>query len=270
MNKNSNSNSNQVSKPKKRNKVDAIKEMKKGASMLKYGRKGFPHFRRFQISNDLTRLMWYSRKKSLKDTTLYVKDMKDVLSGQQTEVFKQCTQKTLEKASFSIVYGSKLKTLDLVAKSAEEGQLWTKGLKGLIKANKQKKLHKVIQILVDVPYQDITKTKYRQCSDAEKEKYLKQHKNNPDLIANIEAQKDLSKKMFINICKLMKLNNVLKSSEYNNLSLLVSEIEQRIEEIEYGLNNKTADLADLKRDVWVLKVDCTVIEEKLKVLSKIK
>eukprot|EP00486_Rosalina_sp_Unknown_P014949 CAMPEP_0201595354 /NCGR_PEP_ID=MMETSP0190_2-20130828/192379_1 /ASSEMBLY_ACC=CAM_ASM_000263 /TAXON_ID=37353 /ORGANISM="Rosalina sp." /LENGTH=498 /DNA_ID=CAMNT_0048055299 /DNA_START=75 /DNA_END=1568 /DNA_ORIENTATION=+ len=111
-------------KKKKRPKIDAIVEMKRGAAMLKYGRRGFPHFRRFQISHDLTKLLWYSRKKSLNETHVAIKEMKDILDGQQTEVFKQCTQKTLEKASFSIIYGSKLKSLDVVAKSAEEAQLW--------------------------------------------------------------------------------------------------------------------------------------------------
>merc|ERR1712154_166315 len=129
-------------KARKRSKIDAVKEMKRGAAMLKYGRRGFPHFRRFQVSHDLTKLLWYSRKKNLNETHVCVKDMKDILVGQQTEVFKQCTQKTLEKASFSIIYGSKLKSLDVVAKSAEEAQLWIKGLKGLIKANQQGKLHK--------------------------------------------------------------------------------------------------------------------------------
>merc|ERR1712083_1009316 len=98
-----------------------------------------------------------------------VRDMKDILSGQQTEVFKQCTQKTLEKASFSIIYGTKLKSLD------EEAELWIKGLKGLIKANQQGKLHKVVQILVDVDFKDISKTKYRTCTDDERRKYEVQH-----------------------------------------------------------------------------------------------
>lgn len=256
---------------KKREKIDAVKEMKRGAAMLKYGRRGFPHFRRFQVSHDLTKLLWYSRKKSLNETHVCVKDMKDILNGQQTEVFKQCTQKTLEKASFSVIYGLKFKSLDVVAKSAEEAQLWIKGLKGLIKANQQKKLHKVQMILVDVDFKDISQTKYRHCSDDERRKYEVQHKNRPELVHTISSTLVQSNKMFSNVTQLSSESaNVQQSSEYDNILLLTSEIEQRIEEIQYGLDNKTADLSDLKRDVWVLKVDVTVLEEKVKVLSKIK
>eukprot|EP01083_Nonionella_stella_P215166 774648_1 len=257
-------------KKKKRPKIDAIDIMKRGAAMLKYGRRGFPHFRRFQISHDLTKLLWYSRKKSLNETHVSIKEMKDILDGQQTEVFKQCTQKTLEKASFSIIYGSKLKSLDVVAKSAEEAALWIKGLKGLIKANQQGKLHKVVQILVDVDFKDISKTKYRQCTDDERRKYDIQHKNRAELVHTVATTLQQSRKIFQSLTKLSTGNNVMNSNEYNNIQTLTSELEERLEEIEFGLHNKTADLTDLKRDVWVLKVDVTVLEEKVKVLSKIK
>jgi len=260
-----------VVKKKKRPKIDAIVEMKRGAAMLKYGRRGFPHFRRFQVSHDLTKLLWYSRKKSLQDTHVAVKEMKDILNGQQTEVFKQCTQKTLQKASFSIIYGTKLKSLDVVAKSAEEAELWIKGLKGLIKANQQGKLHKVVQILVDVDFKDISKTKYRNVEDeAERRKYEVQHKNRPELVTTISTTLMQSQKIFVSLVKISKSGNVVGSNEYDNVQTLTSEVEQRMEEIQFGLDNKTADLTDLKRDVWVLKVDVTVLEEKVKVLSKIK
>eukprot|EP01084_Bolivina_argentea_P030727 56885_1 len=255
---------------KKKPKIDAIVVMKRGAAMLKYGRRGFPHFRRFQISHDLSKLLWYSRKKGLSETHVAIPDMKDILKGQETEVFKQCTQKTLEKASFSIIYGPKMKSLDVVAKSSEEAMLWIKGLKGLIKANQQGKLHKVVQILVDVDFKDISKTKYRQCSDDERRKYESQHKSRPELVHTISQTLLQSRKIFQSLVKITASNNVQKSNEYENVQTLTSEIEERLDEIEFGLQNKTADLTDLKRDVWVLKVDVTVLEEKAKVLSKIK
>jgi hypothetical protein len=257
-------------KSKKRPKIDAIVQMKKGSAMLKYGRHGFPHFRRFQITDDLTKLIWFSRKKSLSETHVRVRDMRDILQGQQTDVFKQCTQRTLEKASFSIIYGSKLKTLDVVAKSAEEGQLWVKGLKGLIKANKQGKLHKVIQILVDVNFKDITKTNYRECTDEQRRKNESKYQSRPELVHTIGTTLDQSEKIFQNLTKAAENQNVKNSVEYENVSLMIREIEDRLQEISYGLTHKTAELSDLKRDVWVLKVDVTVMEEKVKVLSKIK
>merc|ERR1712045_819374 len=125
--------------------------------------------------------------------------------------------------------------------SAEEAELWIKGLKGLIKANAQGKLHKVVQILVDVDFKDISKTKYRTATDEERRKHEQQHKQRPELVHTIEQTLQQSRKIFVSLTKLSKLNNV---------------------------QNNTADLQDVKRDVWVLKVDVTVLEEKVKVLSK--
>lgn len=132
-------------------------------------------------------------------------DIKDVLEGQQTEVFKQCTQRTLKKASFSIIYGAKLKTLDVVAKSQEEAQLWTKGLKGLMKANKVGKLHKVVQILVDVPYVDITKPKGKEPTRDPNSK----QQFSAELIQTIEHTLRESKKTFEVILKLSDSKHVL-------------------------------------------------------------
>eukprot|EP01083_Nonionella_stella_P116371 345761_1 len=257
-----------TSAKKKRPKIDAIVVMKRGAAMLKYGRRGFPHFRWFQISHDLTKLLWYSREKGLSETHVTIPDIRDILNGQQTEVFKQCTQKTLEKASFSIIYGPKRKSLDVVAKSSEEAALWIKGLKGLKAANRQGKLHMVVQILVDVDFKDISNIKYpRQCTDDERRKNELQHKSRPELVLTISETLLHSRTIFQSLVRITASNNVQKSNDYENLRTLASEIEERLEEIEFALSNKTADLTDLKRDVWVLKVDVTVLEEKAEVLG---
>lgn len=252
-------------KKKRRKRTDAVAEMKRGTAMLKYGRRGFPHFRRFQLSHDNARLLWYSRKKSIQETNILVSNIKDILEGQQTEVFRQCTQRTLEKASFSIVYGDKLKTLDLVAKSFEEAQLWVKGLKGLMRANKQGKLHKVAQILVDVNFTDISKPSYR-----DKDVDLKpgQGYNNVELLRTVETTLDQSKKTFKNLGSLSKNDVIQKYRDFQNISVLMSEIEQRIDEMQFALEHKSMSLSNLKRDIWVLKVDVTVLEEKLKVIIK--
>jgi len=183
--------------------------------------------------------------------------------------FKQCSQPTLEKASFSIIYGSKLNTLDLVAKSAEEAQLWVKGLKGLMKARDHGKLQKVVQILVDVNYTDMTKPRYRQTSNAEdpsKNEYLKEYDSHPELVQLIDQTLKQSRKTYEEIAKMAQTETIQKSQEYQNISVLTSEVEQRLDDLEFALAHRTIELVELKRDVWVVKVDVTVIDEKLKVL----
>merc|ERR1719400_1766583 len=114
------------------------------------------------------------------------------------------------------------------------------GLKGLIKANQQGKLRKVQKILVDVDFKDISKTKYRMCTDDERKKYEVQHKKMPELLHTIATTLEASKKMFAALTKISSENaNVQNSNEYENIQTLSSEIEQRLEEIEYGLDDKT-------------------------------
>jgi len=221
------------------------------------------------LSHDNTKLLWYSRKKKLQETNVAIADFRDILEGQQTEIFKQCSQPSLEKASFSIVYGSKLKTLDLVAKSAEEAQMWVKGLKGLMKARDHGKLQKVVQILVDVNYTDMTKPRYRQVSNAEdpsKNEHLQEYDTHPELVELIDQTLKQSRKTFEEIGKTAQTEAIQKSREYENISTLTAEIEQRLEDLEFALTHKTIDLIELKRDVWVVKVDVSVLDEKVKVL----
>jgi len=43
--------------------TQAVIAMKKGASLLKFGRQGDPHFRTFKLSEDMKTLTWTSPKK---------------------------------------------------------------------------------------------------------------------------------------------------------------------------------------------------------------
>ncbi|ETO13918.1 hypothetical protein RFI_23451, partial [Reticulomyxa filosa] len=258
-------------KKKQVKKIDAIAEMKRGTAMLKYGRHGFPHFRRFQLSNDLSKLLWFSHKKNIGETSIVIADMKHILEGQQTEVFKQCTQASLEKASFSIVYGTKMKTLDLVAKSHEEAKLWVKGLRGLIKANQIGKLGKVVQILVNVDYVDITKPNYRAEEFSLSFFFFavfkivltdKTYRNklrgvgfeDKALLQTVEFTLSETKKSFKIVQELMRNTEIQKHQEFLSSQQLVSELEQRFDDIGYSLANQTLDLLELQRDVCLLTI----------------
>eukprot|EP00479_Gromia_sphaerica_P003385 TRINITY_DN13961_c0_g1_i1.p1 TRINITY_DN13961_c0_g1~~TRINITY_DN13961_c0_g1_i1.p1 ORF type:complete len:76 (-),score=9.95 TRINITY_DN13961_c0_g1_i1:260-487(-) len=45
--------------------VDALKHMKEGTSMLKYCRRGYPHFRQFELTPDASSIRWCYKTKSL-------------------------------------------------------------------------------------------------------------------------------------------------------------------------------------------------------------
>merc|ERR1719233_1845181 len=150
--------------------TNALLEMRRGTSMLKHGKYGFPHFRRFQISKDHQRFQWYSRRKSLSDTSVAISDIEKIVVGQNTDAFKKSNQMSnLMQASFSIVYGPKQKTVDLIAKSADEANLWIAGLKELLRASKSgKDLSKIEHIDAGFVFNDISRPGYTVKSVKEK------------------------------------------------------------------------------------------------------
>lgn len=59
----------------------AIIALKKGAQLLKYGRRGKPKFCPFKLSNDENALIWYSGGEEKK---LWLSTVSKILSGQRT------------------------------------------------------------------------------------------------------------------------------------------------------------------------------------------
>lgn len=87
--------------------VDVLSYMKKGTSFLKYGKRGYPHFRNFQISDDNMRLVWFSKAKKLRDTQIEFADIQEIRMGQTTPVFKRHPAPELARSSFSVIYKKK-------------------------------------------------------------------------------------------------------------------------------------------------------------------
>ena len=59
--------------------------------------------------------------------------MKKILMGKKTEVFRgRDATECLDECCFSIVYGDQCETLDLMAKDADEANVWITGLMSLM------------------------------------------------------------------------------------------------------------------------------------------
>ncbi|XP_019098139.1 PREDICTED: uncharacterized protein LOC104773203 [Camelina sativa] len=88
----------------------ALIALKKGAQLLKYGRKGKPKFCPFRLSNDETSLIWISNggEKRLKLATV-----SKIVPGQRTAVFQRYLRPEKDYLSFSLVYSNRKRTLDL-------------------------------------------------------------------------------------------------------------------------------------------------------------
>ncbi|KAJ6817262.1 E3 ubiquitin-protein ligase HERC2 [Iris pallida] len=103
--------------------------LKKGAQLLKYGRKGKPKFYPFRISIDESLLIWLS---SSGEKSLKLASVSTIIPGQRTPVFQHhlCPEK--DYLSFSLVYNNGKQSLDLICKDKAEAEVWFAGLNALI------------------------------------------------------------------------------------------------------------------------------------------
>ena len=85
---------------------------------------GRPHFRRFRLTSDLTRLVWESSKKV--DAAVLISQISEIKLGQKTQNFKRNPLPQFESRSFSLIYGGR--SLDIVCKDKKEFLTWTTGL----------------------------------------------------------------------------------------------------------------------------------------------
>ncbi|KAL0351598.1 UNVERIFIED_CONTAM: PH, RCC1 and FYVE domains-containing protein 1 [Sesamum calycinum] len=107
----------------------ALIALKKGAQLLKYGRKGKPKFYPFRLSNDETSLIWIS---SSGERSLKLASVSRIIPGQRTAVFQRYLRPDKEYLSFSLIYNNGKRSLDLICKDKVEAEIWIAGLKALI------------------------------------------------------------------------------------------------------------------------------------------
>nr|XP_009399981.1 PREDICTED: uncharacterized protein LOC103984245 [Musa acuminata subsp. malaccensis] len=105
----------------------AITALKKGAYLLKYGRRGKPKFCPFRLSNDESTLIWFSGKE---EKHLKLSHVSRIMPGQRTAIFQRYPQPEKECQSFSLIYSDR--SLDLICKDKDEAEVWFAGLKTLI------------------------------------------------------------------------------------------------------------------------------------------
>ncbi|GMI97384.1 hypothetical protein like AT5G19420 [Hibiscus trionum] len=120
--------------PVERDIEQAITALKKGAYLLKYGRRGKPKFCPFRLSNDESVLIWFSGKE---EKHLKLSHVSRIISGQRTPIFQRYPRPEKEYQSFSLIYNER--SLDLICKDKDEAEVWFSGLKTLISRSHQRK-----------------------------------------------------------------------------------------------------------------------------------
>eukprot|EP01083_Nonionella_stella_P070485 188609_1 len=131
--------------------LDGLEFVRRGSAMLKYGRHGVPHFRHVELSFDNSRVVWYSRNKKKSETEIKVADICEIVDGQFTSIFRRFPSPGLAHCSFSILYNENTKTLDLIAKTQLDFEMWTKTLRELVRQCRDRQPEVIEKLNISVP-----------------------------------------------------------------------------------------------------------------------
>lgn len=253
-------------------RTESLAELFRGTAMLKFPRRGrgLPHFKWVQLTRSKTSiyLQWFSKKKSLKMTTVNIQDMDEVLQGKQSEVFTRFEQETLTPAAFSILYNREY-SLDLVAKSVDECQMWVKCLKELIKRAKQgQDMSNLSKIWINgLKYIDRNRPMRALRGKAiVRANMVKDRRIKPRVQESVEADLVKMRKRCSKLVQAANSSQARASEEHPNILLSVNDLEDRLEEL-LTETRESMDSEISKRDVWRFGVDLGALEEKVKVVQ---
>ncbi|KAJ3680411.1 hypothetical protein LUZ60_016689 [Juncus effusus] len=106
----------------------AIVALKKGANLLKCGKRGKPKLCPFWLSADEKMLIWYSDKK---EKHLNLSSISNIVRGQKTVNFQRERWPEKEPQSLSLIYDNGECSIDLICKDKEQAESWFLGLTSL-------------------------------------------------------------------------------------------------------------------------------------------
>ncbi|XP_062222418.1 PH, RCC1 and FYVE domains-containing protein 1-like isoform X2 [Phragmites australis] len=107
----------------------AIVALKKGAHILKCGKRGKPKFCTIRLSYDERALIWYSKER---EKRLSLSSVSSVVLGQKTTKLLRLHWPEKESQSLSVIYKNGESSLDLVCKDRDQAECWYIGLTALI------------------------------------------------------------------------------------------------------------------------------------------
>ncbi|KAK9838136.1 hypothetical protein WJX81_003291 [Elliptochloris bilobata] len=119
--------------PTRRPFEELLIALRKGADLLKHGRAGRPKVHFFRLADADQQLVWRSAHGQLRCIRLC--SVQRVVHGQITDTFRRHALPALAGLSFSLVYAGAeggLRTLDLIARSERDFELWCCGLQAVV------------------------------------------------------------------------------------------------------------------------------------------
>ncbi|XP_054714785.1 inactive phospholipase C-like protein 2 [Uloborus diversus] len=120
------------------NALDCLRYMINGSSLIKVRPSARQYRRFFSLEEDLSALRWVPSSKKSSKAKISIRCMKEVRMGRTTDVLRsrEISWTYSEDCAFSIIYNDNFESLDLIASSPDEANIWVTGLNVLIGASK--------------------------------------------------------------------------------------------------------------------------------------
>uniref|UniRef100_A0A674AUG8 Phosphoinositide phospholipase C n=2 Tax=Salmo trutta TaxID=8032 RepID=A0A674AUG8_SALTR len=116
----------------KRNCLKCMSSMQTGTQMVKLrgGSKGLVRY--FYLDQHKSCIRWRPSRKNEK-AKISIDSIREVCEGKQSEIFQRYSEGSFDpNCCFSLYYGERLESLDLVSSTGEEARTWITGLKYLV------------------------------------------------------------------------------------------------------------------------------------------
>ncbi|XP_066997278.1 inactive phospholipase C-like protein 2 isoform X2 [Anabrus simplex] len=108
--------------------------MMSGSSLIKVRPNSRQYHRFFTLAEDLNAIRWTPTSKKISKAMVTIDSIKEIRAGKNTDVLR--AHGYAEECAFSILYGDDFESLDLVASTPEEANIWVTGLNALVGAQK--------------------------------------------------------------------------------------------------------------------------------------
>jgi hypothetical protein len=261
--------------------VNAISVMKKGAALMKHGRRGNPNFRHFQLSERNQFLIWYSHKKSLDQTKIRISDIREVRMGE--EHVKDTS--LIAKSSFTVVYttddsdGDHELELKLTAKNEREAHIWGIGLQVLnSKIRYGEDISDLEELKITPPPTTLKKQETMlDTLETARRGSVSKFFSRPFQATNIKStRRDLEKldSTFDKICDWIRAEanykKILETNQFVEVSKTLEDVEARLKSVKIMVDSpsKRVNQAEIKTKIWIIRVDLDVMKTKLAALIK--
>ncbi|XP_054162349.1 inactive phospholipase C-like protein 1 [Oppia nitens] len=120
------------------NALDCLQHMMNGSTLIKVKASSRQYRRFFTLEEDLSAVRWLPSSKKSSKAKLSIRNIREVRPGKNTEVMKnkEIGGTYSEDCIFSVIHSDDFESLDLIALSPEEANIWVTGLNFLIGLNK--------------------------------------------------------------------------------------------------------------------------------------